>query len=86
MTQWTDGDAAPWQILNVDLFQLFPLTPVEFGPETKAIAYFMKLVFHLYVDRRKRSPYASRAPVLLQVGPEGWGKLELELDWASVLS
>ena len=33
------------QILDANFFRRFPLTPVEFGPQTKAIGYLMKLSF-----------------------------------------
>jgi hypothetical protein len=33
------------------------------------------------MDHRKRSPDASWTSVLLQTGPEGRSRLELELDW-----
>jgi hypothetical protein len=38
------------QILDVDFFRRFLLTLVEFGPQTKAISYFIKLSFHPFVD------------------------------------
>jgi hypothetical protein len=81
-----DSDAAPWQILDVNLFQWFLLTPMEFGPQTKAIGYLMKLSFHLYVDHWKRSSDVSWASILLQTGPGARDGLELNLDWASNLA
>jgi hypothetical protein len=39
------GDAAPWQIPDVNLFQRFPLTQDEFWHETSAIGSSMKLCF-----------------------------------------
>jgi hypothetical protein len=59
---------------------------MEFGPQTKAIDYLMKLSFHPYVDHQKQSPDVSWASVLLQTGPEDRSRLELELDWASGLA
>jgi hypothetical protein len=46
----------------------------------------MKLSFHPYVDHQKQSPDVSWASILLQIGPKDWGRLELELDWASGLA
>jgi hypothetical protein len=68
-----NGDAAPGQILDADLFRRFPLTQKEFGPQTNAIGFLMKLSFQPYVNRRKRSPDASWASVLLLAGPGGRG-------------
>ena len=42
----------------------------------------MKLSFHPYVDHQKQSSDASWA----QTGPDGRGRLELRLDWASGLA
>ena len=50
---------------------------------TTFIGCLIKLCFHPYVDRRKRSPDASWVTSLRQTGPGGRGKLELELLWAS---
>ena len=45
----------------------------------------MELAFKPHVDHRKWSLDASWASVLLQIGPEGLGRLEIKLDWASCL-
>jgi hypothetical protein len=37
------SDAAPWQILDVNLFRIFPLTQDEFWHETGVIGSSMKL-------------------------------------------
>jgi hypothetical protein len=59
---------------------------MDFGPQTKAIDYLMKLSFHPYVDHQKWSLDVSWASVLLQTGPEDRARLELELDWTSGLA
>ena len=64
-----DSVAAPWQILDADLFRRFPLGPVEFGHETKTIGWLMKLDFHAYVGHRKWSLDASWASILQQASP-----------------
>ena len=80
-----DGGAAPWQILDVTLFRLFPLTPNEFWPETASIGSFLKLSFHPYKELPKRTPYETRASFLVRAAPGLRGGLELELFWASTL-
>jgi hypothetical protein len=61
-------------------------TPIEFGPQTKAIGYIMKLSFHPYVDHQKWSPDTSWASILLQTGPGARDGLELDMDLASNLA
>jgi hypothetical protein len=79
------GDAAAWQILDVNFFQRFLLTPNEFGPETSAIRSYMKFSFHPYKERPKRTPYGTGASFLVRAAPELRAGLELELLWASTL-
>jgi hypothetical protein len=57
------GDAAPWQILDVHLFQWFPSTQMEFGYETSAIGSSIKFTFQPYKERPKRTPYEVVASV-----------------------
>jgi hypothetical protein len=52
------GDAAPRQILNVNLFHRFPMTPDEFCHETSAIGKVIFLAFHAYKERPNPSPSA----------------------------
>jgi hypothetical protein len=73
------GDAAPWQILDVNLFQRFPLTQNEFWHATSAIGSSMKFCFQPYIKRPKPTPYATRASVLLRTAPGFRTGLELEL-------
>jgi hypothetical protein len=40
-----NGDAAPKQILDAELFRCFPMTQKEFRPQTNVIGFFMKLSF-----------------------------------------
>jgi hypothetical protein len=63
------GDAAPWQVLDVNLFRRFPLTPDEFWHETSAIVSFMKLCFQPNIERPKPTLYATWASVLLRTAP-----------------
>jgi hypothetical protein len=80
------GDASACQILDVNFFRPFMLTPNEFGPENSAIGSFVKLfLFHLYKERPKRTPYATGASFLVRAAPELRAGLELELHWASTL-
>jgi len=62
-----------------------PSTPKEFGPETGAIGSSLKLSFHPYKERPKRTPYATCASFLVRAAPVLRGELELELFWASTL-
>jgi hypothetical protein len=75
------GDAAPWQILDVNLFRIFPLTQDEFWHETGAIGSSIKLCFQPYIERP--TPYATWASVLLRTAPRHRTELELELLQAS---
>jgi hypothetical protein len=63
------GDAAPWQILDVNLFRRFPLTQDEFWHETGAIGSSMKFCFQPYIEHPKPSPYATWASVFLRTAP-----------------
>jgi hypothetical protein len=56
------GNAAPWQILDVNLFRRFPLTQDEFWHETGAIGSPMKLCFQPYIERPKPTPYGPGRP------------------------
>jgi hypothetical protein len=68
--------AAPWQILDVNLFRKFPLTQDEFWHEIGAIGSSMKLCFQPCIERPKPTPYATWESVLLctahglRTGPE----------------
>jgi hypothetical protein len=77
------GDAAPWQILDVNLFRRFLLTQEELWHETRAIGSSMELCFQPCIERPKPTPYATWASVLLRTtsGLRTW--LELELLLAS---
>jgi hypothetical protein len=79
------GDAAPWQILDVNLFRRFPLTQDEFWHETSSIGSSMKLFFQPYIKRPKPTLYATWASVLLRTAPGLRTGLELELLLASTL-
>ena len=81
-----EGAQHPGQILSVTFQSDFPSTPNSNRPETSGIGKLMFLSFQAYVDRRKRSPYASWVSVLVSKGPAGRGRLELDLDWASNLT
>jgi hypothetical protein len=77
------GDAAPWQILDVNLFRRFLLSQHEFWHETGAIGSSMKLFFQPYIQHPKPTPYATWASVLLRIAPRLRTGLELELLLAS---
>jgi hypothetical protein len=77
------GDAAPWQIPDVNLFRRFPLTQDEFWHETSVIGSSMKLCFQPYIERPKPTRYATWASVLLRNAPRFRTRLELELLLAS---
>jgi hypothetical protein len=53
------GDVAPWQILDVNLFRLLPLTQDEVLHDTSAIGRSMQLCFQQYVERPKPTLYAT---------------------------
>ena len=86
-----DGVAAPWQILDANFWPWFMLIPNSFWRETTWIGFLIKLAFHSYVDRQKRSLYVSWVTSLRQTGPGGRGRLEFLLDrpsglcWTSLL-
>jgi hypothetical protein len=63
------GDAAPWQILDVNLFRRFPLTQNEFWHEIGAIGRSMKLFFQPYIECPKLTPYVTWAYILLRTAP-----------------
>jgi hypothetical protein len=79
------GDAAVWQILDINFFRRFLLTLNEFGPETSAIGSYMKFSFHPYKERPKWTLYATGASFLVRAAPELRAGLELELLCASTL-
>jgi hypothetical protein len=78
-----------WRSTLIDsvrcLFWWFSLILNGFRRRTTSIGFLMKLYFHPYVDRRKRSPDASWVTSLRQTGPGGRGRLEFMLDRASGL-
>jgi hypothetical protein len=78
-----DGDAAPRQILDVQLIQWFPLTQASFGHGSSAIGSFMKIYFQPYMERQNRTPYVAWASNLRQTAPGLRGGLEVKLYWAS---
>ena len=80
-----EGVAAPWQIMDANLFRRFPLISKRFWCETTWIDFLIKLSFHPYVDRRKQSPDASWVTSLRQT--QTWVALGLHLgdsNWISL--
>jgi hypothetical protein len=71
-----DGDAAPWQILDVHLFPRFPSTQKEFWGGTSAIRSLMKFWFQ---------PYVAWASILVKSGSGIQGGVEVGLDLDSSL-
>ena len=61
------GGAAPWQILDVDLFCELLSTPNFYGPESDGVRKVMKLSFQPYKDILKRTPYVAVASFLVQI-------------------
>ena len=53
------GDATLEQILDVDLFRRFPMTPVESGGETGGIGKIFSLTLHPNKQRQNPSPYVT---------------------------
>ena len=58
---------------------------MEFRSETGAIGSSMKMSFHPYIERPKRTPYTAWASILVRAVSGLRGELELELFWASTL-
>jgi len=70
------------QILDPNFFRRFPLTPVEFGHKPKPlVSLWNYLSIHMWIiENRVRMRHGH--PFLMQTGPKGRGRLEVELDWA----
>jgi len=81
-----NGDAAPKQILDTDLFRCFQITQKDLGPQTNAISFIMKLSFQPWVEHQKWSPDTSWVSVLLLAGPGLQNRLEVDSVWASSLT
>jgi hypothetical protein len=79
------GDAAPWQILDFNLSQWFPLTLDKFWHDTDAIERYMQFCFQWYIGHRKTTPYVTWVFVLLCTAPGLKTGHEHELLWASTL-
>jgi hypothetical protein len=62
----TDGDTAPWQILDTVLCWWFPSTQKEFWGETSSIGSSMKFWLQPYIERSNPTPYVARASVLVK--------------------
>ena len=60
------GGAAPFQILDVELFHEFLSTPNSYGPESGGVRKVMKLSFQPYKNLYKRTPYVAVASFLVQ--------------------
>ena len=60
------GGAAPFQILDVNLFRKLLLTLYSYGPESDGIGKVMKLSFQPYKVLLKRTPYVAVALFLVQ--------------------
>ena len=60
------GGAAPFQILDVNLFRELLLTPNIDGPEYGGVGKVMKLSFHPYKVLLKWTPYVAVALFLVQ--------------------
>jgi len=62
--------AAPWQILDVDLFHELPSTPNSYGPESGGVEKIMKLSFQPYKVFLKRTSYVAVASFLVKIVSE----------------
>ena len=60
------GGAAPFQILDIDLFRELLSTPNCYGPESGAVGKVMKLYFQPYKNLLKQTPYVAVASFLVQ--------------------
>jgi hypothetical protein len=78
----TDGDIAPWQILDANLCRSFLSTHKEFLGVTGAIGSSMKFWFQPYIERPNLTPYMVRASILVNSGSgiQGWVEVELDMD------
>jgi hypothetical protein len=81
----TDGDTAPWQILDAQLFRRFPSTQKKYWGGTSAIGSSMKFSFQAYIERPNPTSYVARASILVKSGSGIWGGFEVELDLESSL-
>jgi hypothetical protein len=68
------------------LISMILLTQIEFWCGTGTIWSSMKLFFHPYKERPKRTSYATWALFLVRATPGLRGGLELELFWVSTLA
>jgi hypothetical protein len=62
----TDGDTAPWQILDAQLCRWFLSTQKEFWGGTGAIGSSMKFWFQPYIEHPNLTPYVTKASVLVK--------------------
>jgi hypothetical protein len=62
----TDGDTAPWQILDTHLYHWFPCTQKVFWYGTIAIGSSMKFWFQPYIEHPNPTLYVVRASVLVK--------------------
>jgi hypothetical protein len=81
----TDGDTAPWQILDAHLLWQFPSTQKEFWGKTSAIGNSIKFWFQEYIERPNPTPYVARASILVKSGSRIRVGVEDELDLDSSL-
>jgi hypothetical protein len=64
-----DSGTALRQILDTNLWNIFPSTPDEFGPRTSATLKVIFLSFHPYKDHPNLSSYVTWAAILAQIAP-----------------
>jgi hypothetical protein len=81
----TNGDTAPWQILDVHFFQWFPSTQKEFWDRIGAIGSSMNFWFQPYIERPNPTLYVARASILVKSYSGIRGGVEVELDLDSSL-
>jgi hypothetical protein len=81
----TNGDTAPWQILDAHLCRWFLLTQKEFWGGTGATGRSIKFWFQPYIEHPNPTPYVARASTLVKSGSGIRGGVKVELDMDSFL-
>jgi hypothetical protein len=81
----TDGDTAPWQILDAQLYRRFLSTQKEFWGGTSALGSPMKFWFQPYIERPNPTLYVARTSALVKSGSGIRGGVEVELVMDSSL-
>jgi hypothetical protein len=81
----TDGDTAPWEILDAHLFRRFLSTQKEFRGGTGVIGSSTKFWFEPYIERPNPTLHVAKTSILVKLGSRIRGGAEVELDLDSSL-